>query len=185
MARPSKIDRLPPEIREAIGALRRDGHTIDEILAHLRQLGVEDVSRSGVGRHVQGLDRIAERIQHSRAAAEAMIDRFGDQPEQKVGRLNIELAHSLILQLMAGQDGEPVVLDAEGAMQLATAIQRLTSAAKTDLERETKLRAEIARLAAGKVDEAAAEAARAGERGLSAERLAQLRRDILGVRTAP
>ena len=44
MARPSKIDRLPQELRDAIGDLRRQGRTIDEILAHLRSLGVGDVS---------------------------------------------------------------------------------------------------------------------------------------------
>ena len=35
MARPSKLDKLDPTIREAIVRLRERGHTIDEIMAHL------------------------------------------------------------------------------------------------------------------------------------------------------
>ena len=63
MARPSSISRLPPEIREAIGALRQDGRTIDEILAKLRELApAAEVSRSALGRHVQVLDRIGEQL---------------------------------------------------------------------------------------------------------------------------
>ena len=59
--------------RDAIGDLRRQGRTIDEILAHLRTLGVADVSRTGLGEHIRKWDAMAKALNGSRAAAEAII----------------------------------------------------------------------------------------------------------------
>src|SRR5690606_36749791 len=139
MPRPSSIDRLPPEIREEIGRLRARGRTIDEILAKLRELDV-DVSRSALGRHVKQLDQIGEELRRSRAIAEAMVERFGDAPESKVARLNIELAHALVMKCMVGEDGDTVELSPREAQFVSDALYRLSKAAKEDVEREVKIR---------------------------------------------
>lgn len=48
VSRPSSVDRLPAEMRDAIGRLRDAGHTIDEIMAHLADME-SMVSRSALG----------------------------------------------------------------------------------------------------------------------------------------
>lgn len=148
MVRKSSIDRLPAELKELIGSLRRGGHTIDEILAKLRELDA-GVSRSALGRHVKEFDKIAEEIERSRGIAEAIVARFGDAPESRTARLNIELMHAQMMRLLtAGEEGEAVKLEPQDAYFLATALQRLSTAAKTDTDRELKLRREIAAKAA-------------------------------------
>lgn len=176
MARPSTIQRLPGELRELISDLRGKGRTIDEILSKLRELDV-DVSRSALGRHVKQLDKIGDEIRRSRAVAEALVRQYGDAPESRAAKMNIELMHSLVTRLMISEEGERAEFEPLEAMQMATALQKLVQASKQDVDRETLVRKEFAR----KLDEAVAAAEEAGERGLSPERLAELRRGFLGV----
>ncbi len=143
MARPSKIDRLPPEIRDAIGDLRRNGRTIDEILAHLRRLGVveNDVSRSGLGRHLQRWDAVAKRLTESRAAAEAIMARIEDQgADDRMARFNVQALHASIMELMGAEDGSPIQLDPKEAMQVSAALKNLATAAKTDQTRYAEMK---------------------------------------------
>lgn len=176
MARQSSIRRLPAEVRELIADLRERGRTIDEVLDKLRELDVE-VSRSALGRHVKQLDAIGAEIRRSRSIAEALVKRYGDAPESRTARLNIELMHAFINKLMISEDGEIVSLDAKEAMFVATALQKLAQASKQDVDREALLRQQFAK----QIDAAIEEAEAAGEKGLSKERLAQMRRDFLGV----
>lgn len=182
MARPSTIDRLPSELRELIGQLRHDGRTIDEILSKLSELSA-DVSRSALGRHVKQLDAIGEEIRRSRTVAEAMVQRFGDAPESKTARLNIELMHSLMLKLMVNEEGGTVTLDAQSAMFAATALQKLAQASKSDVDTEVQIRTKLVKSLDKELGKAEAEARAAGEKGLPAERIAQLRREFLGVKS--
>lgn len=59
MARFSIVDRLPAAHRDLIGRLRRDGRTIDEILAELRMREVP-LSRSALGRYLRRLEAGSE-----------------------------------------------------------------------------------------------------------------------------
>ncbi|WP_119301129.1 DUF3486 family protein [Dongia deserti] len=186
MPRPSSIMRLPGEVRELIGQLRRDGHTIDEILDKLRELkapGAQDVSRSALGRHIQGLDKIVADIQRTRTIADAIVQRLGDAPESKTARLNIELMHGLVMKLMTGDGSdEPVKLDAQEAYFAATALQRLAQAAKVDVEREVKIRERVKAEIAERATETAKQAAGTLKKaGLSAETIATVEREILGI----
>ena len=178
--RPSSIDRLPEEVRAAIGKLRTQGRTIDEILAHLGSLDVE-ISRSALGRHVKGLASLKERMQHSRDMAIALVDRFGEQPDNKLARLNLELMHSVVMQTITAssldEDGEsqPVTFSPEEAMFLARSLQSLASAQKTDSDRTIIAQREALKKAAGAVKDAA------GEAGLSAETADFIMKKVLGV----
>lgn len=177
---PSSIDRLPEEVREAIGRLRVQGRTIDEILGHLKTLDVE-VSRSALGRHVKSMAALKERLQASRNMATALVDRFGEQPDNKLGRLNLELMHSILMQTMtaSGEDEEgeqqPVVFNPQEAMFLSKALQQLAAAEKTDSDRQLKLRAEVAKSAAAKAEEAMK------ARGMSADTIEAIKHAVLGV----
>ncbi len=144
MTRPSSIDTLDTAIQAEIGRLRMQGCTIDAIVQHLRTMhGVTTVSRSALGRHVKGLERVAEQIRRSREVATALVQQLGDAPESETARLNIEIMHSAILDLkMRTADGEDVdkggaaalAGNPEGIMLLSKAIDHLAKAQKSNLD---------------------------------------------------
>ncbi len=173
--RPSTIRKLDPAIRDEIGRLREQGVTIDAVLAKLRELGA-DVSRSALGRYVKEIEEVGERIRRSREIADALVRRLGDAPESRQARLNIELMHSVILDLViAAQDGGTVALDPEQAMFLGRAMKDLASAQKSDADHVLKIREQAAREAAAAVDRVAR------TRGLNAETVQALKSEFLGI----
>jgi hypothetical protein len=185
VARKSTVDRLGPEVRDAIGRLLDQGCTLDEILAHLEGMSVE-VSRSALGRYTQRLATAGEKLRRSRTVAEALVRKLGDQPESKTARLNIELLHGVILDLFmaeedeADEDGRAALKgNPMGAMMLAKALEHLTKASRHDvefIERAEKRAAERAK------KQAAADAEAAGqEDGLSAAAIDRIKRRILGL----
>ena len=192
MARPSSIDQLPDEIRSEIGRLRTQGVTIDGILAHLRLLhGETRISRSALGRHLKGMERLGEKIRRSRQVAEVLVRELGDAPESQAARMNIELMHSAILDLfMRSADGEEVdengraalAGDPEGTMMLAKALDHLTRASRANLEFIAKAEARAAERA--KRDAAKAVESIGRERGIGAETLEAIKAGIFGVRAA-
>ena len=181
--KPSSIDRLPEAIRAEVGRLRLQGRTIDEILSHLKTLDV-DVSRSALGRHVKRLAAGRERMRHSREMATALVAQFGDQDDNKLARLNLELMHGVVMQtIMASsedEDGEaqPVTFSPEDARFLADALAKLASAEKTNADRTLKLKQEAAKEAAAAVDRVV----KSGAAGLTDDTVAAIKREILGIR---
>ncbi len=163
----STIKRLPPEIREQIGTLLGEGRTLDEILAHLRELGASDVSRSALGRYKQRLDKVGEKIRRSREISEAIIAKLGSGPESKALRLNAELMHGVITDLILkvseedteseGADG--ITLDPMGAMLLGKALDHLARASKSDVDLVGKIKEQARKEAETKLDKAVAAAA--------------------------
>lgn len=187
--RPTKIDRMPPEVRDWIGRLRDQGRSLDEIVAKLRELDLDALpSRSTVYRHLKKAEEVAEQIRHSRTVAEVVVRRLGEGETDRVTRLNIELMHNAVFALATRVvDGEPVTLSAQEAMQLAKALDHLGKAAKDDIARTVaieKRATEKARAEALKQAEATVKSV-VRESGLSADVIAQLRRDFLGIRPAP
>lgn len=209
--RPSKAAKLPPGIRELIGALHESGWTLDQIAAALHDLAegrrptlpgalppeLTDPppldpdalpSRSGLHRHIQGLDRLADRMARSRAVAEALVRKLGDAPEDRTARLNIELMHSAILDLFMGSeaggepgDGEapgPVTLDPESAMLLAKALKDLSSARNNDAALVIKLREQAEKKAQAAAARAVETVAR--QAGLSDDLLTRMKAGIFG-----
>lgn len=142
MDRPSSVDKLPPAVRDEIGRLRGSGFTIDDILAALRELDVTHISRSSLGRHLKNMEKVGRKLRQSRTVAEALVRQLGDAPASRSAQLNIELLHSVILDLqMAGDEDEPdadglaaLKGNPEGIMLLAKAIDHLTKSSKTDAD---------------------------------------------------
>lgn len=187
MARPSKIDRLPPEIRDRIGALRQAGHTIDEIHGAingaLTAMGAEPVSRSGLGRHLQDLDALGEEMRQQRSLAAALVDKFGAEPDDKLFRLNVELMQGLLLKVnLAARTGQSAALEPQELMFLTSSLKNIVTASKTDTERVER----IERRAADQAKRAAASAAAAvgAERGMSKATIDAIKASILGVKVA-
>ncbi len=182
MARPSSISKLPKKIREKISILRDQGLTIDAIIKHLDGLDVE-ISRSSLGRHLKKQAEVAEKIRNSRALAEAVGRQFGDKETSKVARTNIELLHSMLMQIFIGSDDdntEDVRIAPKDAMMLATALQKLSQASKLDVDRELKIREEERKKV--KIEVAKAVDATAKKQGISKETVEAIKSDILGIR---
>jgi hypothetical protein len=191
MGRPSSIDRLPAEMRVLIGQLRGEGHTIDSILAHLADMRSHvAVSRSALGRHIKGFDKIAEKMRNSRIVAEALVRELGDAPESKTARLNIELLHGAINDLFmnhleAGEaaiDGDGVAAmqgNPEGVMMLAKALDHLGRASKSNVE--FLVMAERRATEKAKQESFAAVEAVAKTAGLSADTVEAIKSKIFGV----
>jgi hypothetical protein len=175
---PSSIDRLPPEVRDSIAGLRRQGRTLDEILDHLKALDVE-VSRSALGRHVKSLAEIGEDMRRADAMSRFIVERFGEETDDRVGRANMRILQGAIMGLVTarreGEDGEEVTLSAGEVKELSLALQRLTTSQRMDTERQIKLQREFAVKAAQAVKQAA------GEKGLSAETADFIMQKVLGV----
>jgi hypothetical protein len=182
MARKSKIERAPSEAREKLNEAYRSGRfdTLDKLLDYARTALGLDVSLSSLHRHTQKLDVVGERIRRSKDMAAALVDRFGDVPENKAARLNIQFLHSAIMDLMSAADdeGEPLELTPVQVMALAKAVSDLARAEKTDADRMLKVRKEAAEEALSAVDE---ELKKAKQPGLSKETVAAIRQKVLGV----
>lgn len=183
MPRPSSIDRLPSEIREKIGELRRGGLTYDEILQHLGCMlpAGEVPSRSALGRHLAEFEAAAEEMRRQDAITKALVNQFGDASDGRMLRLNIALAQGVLSKIALAEDGTVTRLDPEEAMFLARAIQSLASAAKADTEREQKIRdrtlAEAKAAAAAAVDKVARTVG-----GLTRETVTALKAEFLGIK---
>jgi 2-succinyl-5-enolpyruvyl-6-hydroxy-3-cyclohexene-1-carboxylate synthase len=161
MARPSTVRRQPGEVREAIGRWHREGWTLDEILDALDDAFGVKLSRSALHRHVKGLDKVLERIERSRQIAEAAVARFGQEPESKTARANIELMQAAIQEILdAEEDPETgrVLAKPMDAMLLAKALEHLTKASRHDAEYTEKIRAMAAKEAAEKMEKATRQA---------------------------
>jgi hypothetical protein len=183
MPRPSTVAKLPPPIRERIGELLGQHVSLDDILAALKPLGDEAsaISRSALGRYAKKIGKVGERMRRSRDIADALVQRLGDAPENKLAAVNIELVHSLIFNLVAGGEGdEPVTLDPKDAMFVAQSIKSLTDARMKDADYTLKIRAATEK----RTKDAAAKAmdAVAKQHGLTAGTVEAIKSQILGVK---
>ncbi len=189
MPRKSTIKRLPPEVRERIGVLLGQGRTLDEILKALAALDV-DVSRSALHRYKQSIDKVRERIDRSRAVAEALVQRLGDAPESKTARMNVELMHSVILDIVSNAEAGGTEGDAEGgsddnsplnpmgAMLLAKALDHLTKASRTDADLIARIREEATKVATKKAAATVSDVGRAA--GVPGDVIDQMMQAVLG-----
>lgn len=193
MVSPSKIDQLPAAIRDQIMTWRRAGYSARKILQACRA-EFPDVPAeawphvTNLCTHITGLEKLAETIQRSRMIAEVLVERFGDAPESRQARLNIELLHSIVTNLMleavdGEKDGRPVTIPADQVHALAKSLDHLARAQRTDMEATLHLRKELASKQNARIAKAAADVAGiAKESGLSAERIAELQAKVAGLR---
>jgi hypothetical protein len=194
MSRPSSIDKMEDGIRAEIGRLRMQGCTIDAIIAHLRVLHGDTgtPSRSALGRHIKGLDRIGEKMRQSRQVAEALVAELGDGPQTRAAQLNIELLHGTIMDLfMNAADGEEIdkggkaalAGNPEGVMMLAKALDHLGKAGKSNIE--YILMVEVRAITRAKLAAAQSVDATGKARGLTRDTIEAIKAGIFGVKVLP
>ena len=180
----SKISRLLP--RGLLDELKRgwrDGDfTVDEALAWIRSKQPDaDVSRTGVYRYLAKYKKTFDRIKEAEEVAGHCIRELNEKPKGDTARMLIEMLKShAMVTLNQIDDSEP--MDSKEMFFLSTALKNLASAEKTAIDRELKLRKEIAAELVKKVEPAlkAIESAAPGG-GLSAGTAAEIRKAIAEV----
>lgn len=178
MARRSTIDRLDPKIREEVDRAIKRGATVDEITARLETLG-SDVSRSAVGRYSKRYREFAARQRDLRSVAEAYGREFGADDNSE-GKLLMQMLSSIGARMAIGlvdQDDPDISL--KEFELFARATKNLITAAKSDADRDAKVREEAAKQARAQAAMDAEDAARSA--GASEETIERVKRRILGL----
>lgn len=146
MGRTGKVRRLPPELRALLHEMLDAGRTLDEIVAHLRTLGA-DVSRSGVGRYRQQVEKVSARLRESREMALALMERANAQAETGRGgeallEMLTTLASDYMLRRMDDPDAE---MEVSELRDLARMVRERAQAARATQDYAAKLRDEARR----------------------------------------
>ena len=176
MGRKGFAAQLPKELHAELDRLIAEGGvSVDEVRDWLAGRGVE-VGRSSVHRHMQSVEEVAREMREAREVASAVVMQLGpDAAEGQVGKLLIQVVQNIAFKMAREQLGGPD-LDMEELMFLASTVQKLSSAEKTDADRISKLKMEA-------LKEAAASTDKLGKKlGWTADTARQVREGILGVR---
>lgn len=162
MGRKSSLRRLPEEILEEVNRLLSGNRaTLDEILSHLRGLGVDQVSRSALGRHKQRLDKVLDRLRQSREIADTIAQKLGpDAVEGRQGRALVQLLSALAGDyLMRRLDSPEDDMEAKELMALARAVKDASQASRYSQDYELKIREQVEKEVKSKLEAAARQAA--------------------------
>ena len=191
MGRPSTVNRLPENVREALhGWLNDPAITQEEATRRTNALLAEvapehpRVSYQAVNRYDLKFREVTRRLRESREVASRMIAELGSTPGGEMGRLLTEMVRTVSFRITAviqetdlDEDAIPGLLKQLKDLSLIT--QRVESAGKMNEQREREVR-ELARRAA--TEEAASVAGRtAKSNGISAETAEAIKREILGI----
>ena len=161
---------------------RTQSDILDELNGRLADKGLDLISRSAFNRKAVATAKAGWRMAESRAIFAGIAEYL--TPE-KIDDANVALGEfikTLIAEIVSQQDD----LGAKEAKELSQAFQAVVTGQKLSIDR--KVKADAAALAAAEAQAkktADAVAKVATEAGLSAERVAQLRREFLGVRPKP
>ena len=183
-----QIDRLPSDLRTSIDRyLGKENRSVDEFTTFLAELLAPheiSVSRSSAHRYMVSKEEGAEMLRQTREITAALAQEMSDSKQQgQLGRMLVEMARSLVHDMLVtyhrkGETPDPkeLAMIGKGMAEMARAA-RLDQDFEEKVEKERKkIEAEANRKAVDSMERVATEA------GLSAERVAQIRRDFLGVR---
>lgn len=182
----SKVSRLPRALLDELKrAWRDDEFTLDEALEWIRSKKPDaDVSRTGVYRYLAKYKKTFDRIQEAEAIAGHCVRELNEKPKGDVARLLTQMLSSLAMGTLNQQMDEEAV-DSKELFFLSAAIKNLASAEKTAIDRQLKLRKEIAAELVKKVEPALktieSAAASVPNAGLSADTAAAIRKAIAEV----
>lgn len=179
MGRRSTVSRFPEPIVTQVNQLIRDGHTIDEIVATLQDMGA-DVSRSAMGRYVKSARESMEKYRQAQEVAKVWVDKLETEPSGDVARLLPEMLRAVAFQTLStmGEATDPV--GSQDLMFLAKALKDVSSASRINVDTELLLRKvrDQAKAAAAEVTKTIKQA------GLSDETVQQIKARILGIGAA-
>lgn len=180
MGRKSSLRRLPPEILQEVNRILSEGRlTLDELLEHLRGMGVETVSRSALGRQKQRIDKVAAKLRQSREITASLVQELGaNSTEGEQGRLLVETLRGMIYDHLEARIVEGELGDPKSFMALARTLKDMAQANRLDQDFEGKVRERVQKETVKAVEDSAREA------GLSAETVEAIKGRILGIKDA-
>lgn len=177
------LNQLDPAIRDELDRLLRDGRfTIDQITAHLRELGAE-VSRSAVGRLKKTYEERLSRYREAQEVAGVWVAKLGQDSKGDVGLLVAEMLKLLAFQSVSEMaEGAADVAGPKDMAFLAKAIKDLQTTKALAASTELAVREKMAKLLeAEKRAQADAAVAAAKARGMNEDDAAFVRARILGI----
>jgi hypothetical protein len=184
MSRPSSIDRLPPDVRQALDRLLADPRVTQlETVARINDILARDghpdrLSKSALNRYAVKMDEVGSKLREAHQVAELWIGRFGGLPDGQLGQLIIQVVRTLAfdvgLKLHQGElDPEAMPAAVKMLRDLSVMLERTERAAVLNAERV----ADIKRQAAAELAEQVA----AEGPTVTPERLRQIVREAYGV----
>lgn len=186
--RPTAIDQLPEEcegiVAWAAQELANTSRAQTDIYAEFREklialqgelgLGFDIPHYSSFTRHNMRLKALMDRQRRAQMIADAVVTSSDGQDADRLTQASTRMLKTLILEMMEGAtDGG---FSPKEAANASAALYRLSMAENVSTLRRQKLQAEFTRKAESAIESVSKEL------GLSAERVAQLRKDFLGVR---
>ena len=140
--RPSTIDLLPKDIREALNdAIADDRMSVDDLVGLLRDKGAGEISRSAVGRYKVREERQMQAYQVMQRTAEVWTKEAAKDPNGSAARLLSEMTKSVVFQrLMSMTPAQMEKVDPKDLNFLAGTITKIMSADKMSAEREAMIR---------------------------------------------
>lgn len=183
-----QIDRLPSDLRTSIDRyLGKENRSVDEFTTFLAELLAPheiSVSRSSAHRYMVSKEESAEILRQTREMTAALAQEMSDSKQQgQLGRMLVEMARSLVHDMLVTYHRKGETPDPKELAMIGKGLAEMARAARLDQDFEKRvederktIEAEANRKAADSMEKVATEA------GLSAERVAQIRRDFLGVR---
>lgn len=183
-ARLNSVDLLPAEAEDDVvwvcQELASRKRTRLEILVEfnerLTEKGIKPISRSAFYRAAVERAAAVTRVQRAREMFKGIASQFTAEDVDENTIILGEFIKTLIIELVHDGAGAK---DPKQAMELARAFQATVAAQKISTDRRQKLQAEFAKRTEATIEKVAREG------GLSADVVAQLRRDFLGVRPKP
>lgn len=176
MAGKSKITRIDPRVKTVIDRLlAQNRHTLDEIIEHLRDMDVEDVSRSSLHRYAQTFESVNAKIRQSREMARAFAAEIGASEDTDQHETITQMMHTLLMR--AGMDAidQEQSPDMKGLSHMAKALKDLM----TSVAQREKLKAEAAQEAREQAAEKADKVMKTA--GVTGATALAIRRAVLGV----
>lgn len=145
MPKPSRVKALPPDIKAMLDRLLREGRETQlAVLAKVNELletrGEQPLSKSGINRYAQSMERIGARMRQAREIADMWVGELGKVPEGKMGRWLIETIRIMAFEATnALADGETPV-PPKALNELAKMARNLELAESTSAQREMEIR---------------------------------------------
>ncbi|APE43642.1 hypothetical protein BOO69_09615 [Sulfitobacter alexandrii] len=150
--------------------LQKDIHA--EFNERLAVLGLGPISMSAFNRHSINIARISRRHEEVRQMTAALTERLDPDQTDDVTIMAAETIKTLIFELLnGGADMSP-----KDAMELARALQSAVNAQRVPIERKRAQLAAFANQVDGALEKVATET------GMGSDRIAELRREFLGLR---
>lgn len=184
--KPSKVDMLPDDIKKRLDQMLRDkrfsqGEILDEVNRLIIESGLDEgatISKSGLSRHAQKTEAIGQKLRELRESTKALTAELGDKPTGDTTKLILEMGRSQLFKAMQKQlmnPDEDDEVDIGMIKDAMLAAQRLEATAMKAHQREKDIRKAFAEEAANAVEVAAT------QQGLTAEGVAELKKQILGI----